>query len=87
MKAAEADLEQARVRYYGASKNVEKVATATTLTALQDAGREYARIIVEHSCAAMEWLALAEVSVRQALADAETGDSSKDVRKNASGGE
>ena len=69
MKAEETKLEQARVIYYRALKNVETVSTVTTLTALRDAGRAYARAIVDHSSAAMDWLVFVEGNVPDASAD------------------
>jgi hypothetical protein len=83
-KTGETNLDQARVRYHHALENVETVATAATLTALRDAGRAYARAIVDHSCAAMDWLAFVEMSVRDAIPD--RGGHDLMVRRNASGG-
>jgi len=67
MKAGETNLEQARGRYYGALMNVQKIATVSALNALRDAGREYARVIVDHSHAVMDWLTFADTSLRETL--------------------
>jgi hypothetical protein len=53
-------------------KNVETVSTVTTLTALRDTGRAYARAIVDHSSAAMDWLVFVEGNVQDASADGKT---------------